>query len=152
MSDITDETISGAEEDQLVRGDLYVRGVVKSKKGVQSGSTEVTATADGLTTGLILEGTGFVAVTSADANHIITLPSIEADMIGNNIRGYIGATGCEIRTPATSNQKINDVDSDSSEAAIPSTTFFELTCVSATQWILRAWTELGAPITAIIPD
>lgn len=152
MSDITDETISGAENDQLVNGDLFVRGVVKSKKGCQTGYTQVTATADGLTTGLIPEGTGFASITAANAAHIITLPSIEDDMIGCIIRGFVGANGCKLRTPASSNQKINNVDSDgTATATIAANSMIALYCIGANDWLLTAWSNLGAVLTAIVP-
>ena len=118
--------------------------------GAQSTSTAVTATADGLTTGLITAGTGFVTITSANADHIATLPAPTA---GHAIWGWVGANGCELRTVASSNVKINDVDSDgTNEAAIPATTLFMVRAVSATEYILFAWTELGATIAAIVPD
>lgn len=110
----------------------------------------VTATADGLTTGLIPADADFVSITSAAADNIATLP---AASIGKVITGWVGANGCELRTPATSGATINDVDSDgTNEAAIPATTLFRLTCVTATGWILEGLTELGADIAAIVPD
>lgn len=145
---------SGAEGDQRIQGDLLVQGRIQAEQGIQSNGVKVTATADGLTTGLIPEGASFIHVTSADANHIITLPTITDDVVGHTVRGWISATGCEIRTPASSAQEINSEDCDGTkEAAIPATTLFELTCVDETiGWILRAWDELGAVITAIVPD
>lgn len=117
---------------------------------MSSANYAATATADGLTTGLIPAGTQHVTVTSASASNIVTLP---AAVIGTVIHGYVGANGCEMRTPASSNATINDVDSDgTNQAAIPATTLFRAHCVSATGWILLAWDELGAPITAIVPD
>lgn len=109
-----------------------------------------TATADGLTTGIISDNADFVVITSGNADHIVTLPDAP---VGKSIEGWVGANGCELRTPASSNVKINDVDADGSqEAALPATTLFRATRVSSTQWILRAWDELGAVITAIVPD
>lgn len=119
--------------------------------GMQAASVARTATSDGLTTGLIATGTSFVAVTAASANDIITLPT--SAPVGTIIRGWVGANGHEIRTTASSNETINNVDADgTNEAAIPATTLWEVTKVSSTAWILRAWDELGAPITAIVPD
>lgn len=118
--------------------------------GAQTEAVAVTATADGLTTGLIPANTGYVTITSANADHIATLP---APVVGTVIRGYVGANGCELRTVASSNVKINEQDGDGTkEAALPATTLFEVTCTSSTTWILRAWDELGAVITAIVPD
>lgn len=121
-------------------------GVSVQKKA----ATAVTATADGLTTGLIPAGTQFVSVTSASVNNIITLP---AGTVGDVINGWVGANGCEIRTPAGSNATINNVDADgTNEAAIPATSKFTVTLVAADTWILEATTELGAVITAIVPN
>ena len=119
---------------------------------VKSANSEaVTATSDGLTTGLISDTARNIAVTSAGATDIITTP---APVVGKVITGYVGANGCEIRTIASSSVKINGVDSDgtTNEAAIPSTTFFKLTCVEADAWILEATTELGVAIVGIVPD
>lgn len=93
----------------------------------------------------------YVAAVATDANDWITLPA--GPPIGTVIRGW-SLIAHELRTLASSNVKINDVDSDGTqEAAIPATTLWEATYVSTAQgWILRAWTELGAVITAIIPD
>jgi len=65
----------------------------------------VTATSDGLTTGLITAGKNFITVTSADANNQITLP---ASSVGTVIKILVGATGCEL-VCATAGDKINDV-------------------------------------------
>ena len=114
----------------------------------------VTATADGLTTGLIDDDTDSVVVTSADANHIITAPLIpDSSWIGNKIiKIKVGATACELRTPATSNQTINNVDSDASEALLTANNFYFLICTLATGWILTGYTNLGAVQTPVIPD
>lgn len=120
--------------------------------GVILTSEAITATSDGLTTGLVTSGVNNITVTSASANNIVTLPATTG-IVGQSIRGYVGANGCELRTPASSGATINTVDCDgTNEAAIPATTMFEVTAVAADTWILRAWTELGAVITAIIPD
>lgn len=114
----------------------------------------VTATADGLTTGLVSADSDWLDITSANANNIITLPALSEVSNGKVIRGWVGANGCEIRTPAASTEKINGVNSDgTNEAAIPATTLIELTKVSdADGWVLTAATELGAVATAIVPD
>lgn len=110
----------------------------------------ITATSDGLTTGLIPKGAGFISVSSSNANHIITLPDGD---IRQQIWGYIGNTGCEMRTPSGSNASINDLDADgSNEAAIPATTLFLATCTADDTWVLLAWDELGDDIAGIHPD
>ena len=140
------------DEDATVGGTLIVTGAATFTAGAQSSAAAVTATADGLTTGLIPAGTRYVTITAgADANSIVTLP---APVVGNIITAYIGATGVEVRTVALSNVKINNVDADggAAEAALPATTLATFTAVSATEWILQAVDELGAVITAIVPD
>jgi len=118
-------------------------------KGADSPVT-VVATADGLTTGLIPAGARFVTVTSSNADFIATLP---ASQIGEIKRGWVGANGFELRTLASSNATINNQDSDGTkEAAIPANTLWQAECVATDKWILSAKTNLGAVITAIVPD
>lgn len=90
-----------------------------------------------------------VAAVANDANDWLVLPS---GVAGRKIRGW-SVVAHEMRTPATTNATINGQDSDGTkEAAIPATTYWEVDCVATNAWILRAWDELGAPITAIVPD
>lgn len=91
-----------------------------------------------------------VTAITNDANDWIVLPPGRPGM---SIRGW-SVIAHEIRTDASTNVKINNVDSDGSqEAAIPATTLWQADYVSSTAgWILRAWDELAAPITAIVPD
>lgn len=86
-----------------------------------------------------------------DGNDFLVLPRNPVSM--QIITGWSVAAH-ELRTPASSNLKINNVDSDATqEAAIPATTLWRATYINATiGWILEATTELGAVITAIVPD
>lgn len=97
-------------------------------------------------------GVSFVNVANPGSNtRLIYLPH---GVPGSSVLVWVAGTGFELRTDVSSNIKINNVDSDSpQQAAIPNETLFEATYVSASQgWILTAWTKLGAPITAIVPD
>lgn len=115
------------------------------------GARAVTATANGLTTGLILATDSFVTVTSADANHIIMLPAAPATLIGKVIRGWIGATGCEVRSFGTAST-INGLDcKTTNEAALAATGEFVAKVVDTETWLLTYLTELGAA-TTIVPD
>lgn len=150
---VSDGTGTGDDGDVIIK--TTAGGVTSTKTLVDytDPAAAITATADGLTTGLIAAGVEFVTVTSASANNIATLPSATAALVGTVIKGWVGANGCELRTPAASTATINGVDSDgTNEAAIPATTLFELTCVAEGTWVLRAWSELGVVITAIVPD
>jgi hypothetical protein len=113
----------------------------------------MTATSDGLTTGLIGSGSQNITVTSASANYILCLPSTSAANIGQVITGQVGANGFELRPIAAqaATVYINGVTTNV-EAAIPANSSFEIKCINAVDWILKAWTALGAEITAIIPD
>lgn len=112
-----------------------------------------TATSDGLTTGALTGADQFVTVTSASANDIICLPAEATTPIGTRIRGWVGANGFELRPIAAeaATTTINNVTTNV-EAAIPATTKFLVEKVAANTWILTATDELGAVITAIIPD
>ena len=92
----------------------------------------------------------YVSANTNDTNDWIVLPP---GVPGKTITGY-SVVAHEMRTEASSNVKINNVDSDGTqEAAIPATTLWTVDYVNdTTGWILRAWTELAAPITAIVPD
>lgn len=136
-----------------VEGALTANAKLTTAGDVERTASAATATADGLTTGLLTFAMGFVTVTSAGANDIVTLPACAAADAGKKIRGLVTANGCEMRTPAASNATINNVDSDgTNEAAIPANTTFEAECVAANTWLLKAWSNLGAELTAIVPD
>jgi hypothetical protein len=135
------------------RQKIIQAGDFQTTADVERKVASATATADGLTTGLLTFDMGFVTVTSASANNIVTLPACVAADAGKVVQGWVGANGCEMRTPATSGATINGVDSDgTNEAAIPATTEFKALCVAADTWLLTALTELGAVVTAIVPD
>lgn len=125
-------------------------GAGKVTPAMSSQAEAVTATADGLTTGLISATARHVTVTSGNADHIVTLP---ASVIGKTLTIRNGATGYEIRTTAGSSIKINDVVSGSTnECAIPATALVTAVCVSATEWVITAVDKLGAAIAALVPD
>lgn len=113
-----------------------------------------TATADGLTTGLITSPTSaikFVAVTSAAATNAITLPAASAALIGSIIYLTVGANGYELLTPASGNNTINQVDSDgTNQLDVAANTTVRCTCVSATGWIAETIAATTIAITA--PD
>ena len=92
-----------------------------------------------------------VSANTNDTNDWIVLPTGVRD--GRSITGW-STVAHEIRTEASSNIKINGQDGDGTKgAAIPATTLWRATYINSTfGWILNAWDELAAPITAIIPD
>ena len=118
---------------------------------VSSFNRAVTATADGLTTGLLALTDNFVTVTSSSANNIIMLPSAPAAALGTVIQGWVGTNGCEVRAAGTA-ATINGLDcKTTNEAALAATGYFKATAVGAEAWLLEYLTELGAVVT-IVPD
>lgn len=114
---------------------------------------QVVPTADGLTTGLILPTDSFVEATSPDANYILTLPLASEATRGREIKIWVKpSTNCELRTPALSNQTINNVDSDASEALLTHTQLYICRQHLAAGWLLQGFTALGAVVTPIVPD
>lgn len=120
---------------------------------VDAGAVTIVAAADSSYKSRVPINASFVTVSGVtnDANDWIVLPT--GVMPGHTIRGWSVAAH-EMRTEAASAIEINSEDCDSTkEAAIPATTLWEVTYISSTiGWILTAADELGAVITAIVPD
>lgn len=121
---------------------------------ISIGSEARTATAAGLTTGAITAPTAFrtfVTVTSAAATDQIALPAITSAGIGQEIWITVGANGYELITPASSNNTINQVDSDgTNQLDVAANTTVRCTQVSATGWIAETIAATTIAITA--PD
>lgn len=120
---------------------------------VDRGSAQIVGAADSSFKSRIPAWASMVYVTANtnDTNDWVVLPTGVPD--GHSVSGW-STPAHEIRTEAGSNIKINNEDGDGTkEAAIPATTLWTATYINSTVgWILVAWTELAAPITAIIPD
>lgn len=95
-----------------------------------------------------------VSGVTTDANDWVRLPSLSTVEVGHTIRIYAGASSnFELRTPASSNEKINDVDSDGSqEYLVTDTDTVIVTKISSTAWVAQSITKLGAVRTAVVPD
>lgn len=118
------------------------------------GGRAVVATADGLTTGLILDTDTLVIVTNGgDANNIATLPLASAETQGRKILILASGGNVELRTPATTGQTINNVDSDgSAEMLLTSGNFYTARQTLAGGWVVTGITNLGAAQAAVVPD
>ncbi len=92
-----------------------------------------TATADGSGTGTIAAAgmLQFVTVTSADANHIVVLPTPTP---GTIVILRNGATGYELRSSAPATVAINGGAASNAESAIAASTMVIAVCTSATTW------------------
>lgn len=92
-----------------------------------------------------------VAGVTNDGDDWIVLPT--GVKPGHKVCGWSVAAH-EMRTEADSDIEINSENCDGTkEAAIPATTLWEVTFIDDTiGWILTAADELGAVVTAIVPD
>lgn len=119
----------------------------------EGGTASIVGAADSSYKSRVPLGAGYVQVTANtnDTNDWIVLPT--GVQPGYKICGW-SVVAHEMRTEAASAIEINSEDCDGTkEAAIPATTYWEVTYINSTiGWILRAWDELAAPVTAIIPD
>jgi hypothetical protein len=99
-----------------------------------------TATADGLTTGIISNTTDFVVVTSADANHIITLPTPTP---GRVVRIRNAGTGYELRSSDPATIAINGGAGAGAESAIAANVLVMAVCDTATPWVCTSFSTAG---------
>jgi len=111
------------------------------------------ATAAGLTTGAILFSSRNIKVTSANANNVCCLPTIDATTVGWTLNGWVGPSGFELRPIAAqaATVYINGVTTNV-EAAIPAHSEFLVKCIDATHVILKVWDANGNLRTTIVPD
>ncbi len=90
-----------------------------------------------------------------DANDWIVLPALADVPIGHKIM-VIGSAGAnfEVRTPATSNEKINNEDCDGTkEYLFTDTQIHYFTKIDSTiGWMGNGFTAIGAVATAVVPD
>ncbi len=95
-----------------------------------------------------------VGAVTNDANDFIVLPAIASVPIGFCITIACNAGGnFELRTPASSNTKINDVDSDGSQEYLcTDTDIIIVRKATTTGWVAQSLTKLGAVRTAVVPD
>lgn len=134
--------------DSIATSEIADSAVTYAKRAVIATAT---ATADGLTTGLIAAGSTFVTVTSDSATKFVTLPAITSATIGQTIDIYVGATGYELVTPASSNNTINTVDADqTNQLDVAANSLVHLIQVSATGWF--AYNHAATTITVVAPD
>ena len=90
-----------------------------------------------------------------DANDFTVLPPLAAVPSGFTITIIAGsAANSELRTPASSNEKINNQDSDGTkEALLTAGNIYTVTKIDNTiGWMLEGRTAIGAYETAIVPD
>jgi len=88
-----------------------------------------------------------------DANDWITLPSLARQDDNHEVIINCAAGGnFELRTPASSNEKINNVDSDGTQEYLCTDTDLVRCVKKSSGWICQSITNLGAVRTAVVPD
>lgn len=113
-------------------------------------TTAVTATVDGLTTGLIPATAQHVEVTSDTATKQISLP---AATNGKKLTIRVIATGCELISAVATDKVNNVVVGATNEAALVAGTLYTLQYVEAVDnWVMTGLTALGAVETPVVPD
>jgi hypothetical protein len=105
-----------------------------------------TATSDGLTTGIIADAGSlqFVAVTSANAAHIVALP---APTPGTIVVLYVGANGYELKSSAPATVAINGGTGASVSSTVSANKMVVAICTSALTW--HAFTITAATLAAL---
>lgn len=96
-----------------------------------------------------------VTTVTNDANDWIRLPSLASVPNGHTITILCNAGGnFEMRTPASSNEKINNIDSDGTQEYLcTDTEVVEVTKMSNTAgWMAHGFSKLGAVVAAVVPD
>ena len=96
-----------------------------------------------------------VGTVQNNADDFIILPALADTPNGHEIIILCSAGGnFELRTPAASNEKINNVDSDgTNEYLCTDTEVVKVIKISSTVgWMAYSYTAIGAKTTAVIPD
>jgi len=125
------------EEVEIVNEDGLVTANVEGY-ALKSEALIPTVAGDG--TGQVGDDITFATVTSANANHIITLP---APVVGRKITLVNGATGYELRSSDPATIGINGGVGANAESAIGANLVVKLECVSLTNWIGSTVTSAG---------
>lgn len=89
-----------------------------------------------------------------DVNDFVTLPALANVPNGHEITIIAGAANCEVRTPASSNEKINGQDSDGTkEYLLTATQVHKFVKIDNTiGWMGHGYSAIGAVVTAVVPD
>lgn len=114
-------------------GNVSTSGSVEATGGFTFPVVARTATSDGLTTGTIADAglIQHVTVTSANAAHIIVLPTPTP---GTIVILDVGANGFELRSDTPASVAINGGTGASAESAIAANSTVIAICLSATAW------------------
>lgn len=136
----------------LLASAASVASVEADLAALEAGGTvaAVTATADGLTTGLIPATASIVEITSDSADKQVSLP---AAVDGKVLRLHSPTTGCELISAVAGDKVNNVVVGATNEAALAADVVYTLRYVaSAENWVMTGLTALGAVSGPVVPD
>ena len=126
-------------------------------KGISYEAKIITPSATGATS--IIPATARVVTLAANTvgvNDWVYLPDIAKVGNGNTIMLIGNSAGCEVRTPASSNTKINNVDADGGAAEYAIAAGYQIhyftKITNAVGWESHGYTAIGAVIAAYVPD
>lgn len=125
---------------------VTVTGKITATVGLQARAVAVTATADGLTTGIIPDDAGDVTVTSSVNTKFVTLPTPTPGVV---VQINAEATGYKLRSSTPASVAINGGTGASASSAV-SAKLLVCRCSSATAWIVTAFAADGT-VTAQAP-
>jgi len=126
-------------------------------EGVEFIPVRLTAGATQTATNSIPRLTKSVVVSgvATDANDFVVLPALADCPDGHTIVMLASAgSNFEVRTPASSNEKINGQDSDGTKEllATDTTVIFFTKISNSVGWMSNPFTAIGAVATAVVPD
>lgn len=110
-------------------------GIEANVTGYALKSAAVTATTDGLTTGIIAAGVTHAVITSSANTKLVTLP---APVPGLRLILVMTANGGKVRSSAPATIEINGGKGAAVASAIVANTEVICECISATSW--KCWT------------
>jgi hypothetical protein len=138
-------------------GNVVVTRKATFANGLTSAAATVKPAADSGATSLIPAGVTAVdvAAVTTNADDWIVLPALADVPVGHTIKIACNAgTNFELRTPAASNEKINNVDSDGTQEYLctDTDTIIIWKVSNAQGWAAQSISVLGAVQTAVVPD
>lgn len=145
-----DITLSGGVTvtgDVAMTGDFGLTGLFTASAGIQARAVAVTATSDGLTTGIIPDDTTHAEVTSASANNIVTLPTPTP---GLAVRIRVGSNGCKLQTSTPASITLNGGSGSGAKSAIAADTLVLAFCKTSTKWVAIQIADAGT-VSAVTP-
>lgn len=161
--DSSDFRIVVVDEDGVVQATALTvnaeTGVVHLGEGFTTDNAEALTPDDAEGAGVNVVDPGVTQVeVGANVNGVddfIVLPALADVPVGHTITVVSNAAGHEVRTPATSGEKINNQDCDGTKEyaiAAGSQVHIFRKISDSIGWMGQGFTAIGAVVTAVVPD